>query len=170
MAALARQLRRQCRAADATNALGDQRCAGQQCAGVACRNHGIRFAVLDHAQRHRHRRIFFAANSRRRIIVHINDFLCVMNGNRQIFRLLLCQQVAENRFLSDQNIFLSKFLGCLYTAGNLCLRCVVTAHSINDDFHERVSFPSCTASNSVSRCSSARCAIWVFFSRLPLTR
>ena len=32
------------------------------------------------------------------------------------------------------------------------------------------SFPSCTAASSPSRCSSARSAIWVFFSRLPLTR
>ena len=81
----------------------ENRCR-HQAAGIAATDRRDRFAVLHQLDGAHHRRIFFAADGKQRLVIHGNHFRGVTHGHRRMTgEPCLGQQGFQNRGVAHQN-------------------------------------------------------------------
>ena len=152
------------RPADSFNPANREGCTCQQCTGRAGRNHRIPFPIGKKFQRNRHRRILFPPCRRGRVILHSNDIFSIYN-----FKLICTGAEAGTHILipADEDNLHPEFISSFHCSCNDLLRCIITAHGIDDDFHSNRSFLSFFICSIHLR---DRAEISAFLLRLPFTR
>ena len=127
-----RQHGSQRRAADAVDALDDERGAGEQCAGAAGGDDRVALAVTQHVERDRHGSVLLAAGSRAGVVVHGDDFARVDDLE---LGLLIAQAGLNGGALADEHDLRAQLLLRVHRALDDLIRGEVTAHCVHKNSH-----------------------------------
>lgn len=127
-----RQNGSQRRAADAVNALDDERGAGEQCAGAAGGDDRVALAVTQHVERDRHGSVLLAAGGRAGVVVHGDDFAGVDDLELGLF---VAQAGLNGGALADEHDLRTQLLLRVHRALDDLVRGEITAHCVHKNSH-----------------------------------
>ena len=120
------------RAADAVDALDDERRAREQCAGAAGGDDRIALAVTQQVERDRHGSILLAAGRRAGVIVHGDDLARV---NDLELGLLVAQAGLDGGALTDEHDLRAQLLLRVHRTLHDLIRGKVAAHCVHKYSH-----------------------------------
>ncbi len=127
-----RQHRGQRRAADAVDALDDERSTGEQRAGAAGGDDRVALPVTQHVERDRHGSVLLAAGGRAGVVVHGDDLTGVDDLE---LGLLVAQAGLNGCALADEHDLRAQLLLRVHRALDDLVRGEVTAHCVHKNSH-----------------------------------